>query len=47
MVGRTLGHYEIIEPLGAGGKGEVWRISSWGPERDIELRHSLHHLLRN
>ena len=22
MVGRTLGHYEIIEPLGAGGTSE-------------------------
>jgi len=25
MVGRTLGHYEIIEPLGAGGMGEAYR----------------------
>lgn len=23
MLGRTLNHYEILEPLGAGGMGEV------------------------
>ncbi len=26
MVGKTLGHYEILEPLGAGGMREVYRV---------------------
>ena len=25
MVGKTLGHYEILEPLAKGGMGEVYR----------------------
>ncbi len=25
MVGKTLGHYEMLEPLGKGGMGEVYR----------------------
>jgi len=28
MVGKTLGHYEILEPLGAGGMSDVYRIPS-------------------
>jgi len=34
MVGRTLNHYEIIEPLGAGGMGEVYRAHDTTLKRD-------------
>ncbi len=38
MIGKTLSHYKVLEKIGQGGMGEVYRAEETNRSRDVAVR---------